>query len=147
MYFFARDKATGTGIGILTPKPSYDEARDYDQMAASIVALDDTRPPMAELIYILSVDPQWSAPTATRRKEFAKLREALKYPMYFALISPSGLIRGVSTAVNWVSPPKKGGAGAFATVEEAITEIEKRCGRRLPILHKLYVEASSPRRS
>lgn len=140
MYYQAFDKLNGLLVGFLTPKPVMDEPNDYGQMEASIRELDGSKPSMGETVFILVVPSDWPQPNAKYRKQFAALRDRLKQPMTFALISSSPIIRGVVTAVNWVSPPRVGTAGAFASVDDAIAAAEKRFRRRIPELRPLCDE-------
>lgn len=145
MYHQASDRSQGLLVGLCSPTPTINEPDDYAEMERSILEIDRVHPPMGETVYILVVPNDWPRPNATYRRRFAELRDRLQYPMIFCLISPSPIIRSVVTAVNWISPPKVGAAGAYATVEEAIVAVEKRLRQKLPSLRALCAEVTAVR--
>jgi hypothetical protein len=142
MYNYALDKFTGTMVGVLSTKPSWNESVDYAKLIESILVLGKTPPLLGELVFVFEVMPDCPQPSALWRQKFGETRKQLQHPMIFILISSSALIRGVATAVNWISPPKQGYAGACANVQEAVATIEKRLKREVPNLSRLYAQAA-----
>ncbi|MEZ4293664.1 MAG: hypothetical protein R3B70_01715 [Polyangiaceae bacterium] len=136
------DNGTGFLVSILDTKPSYNEEADYRRLLDDIGRQQQQVPPAEGFVHILATGSQWPQPNAMWRKRFAEAREKQLYPVHFALISPSPIVRGVVTAVSWVAPPKTGSSTAWSSFDEAVEAIESRFKRRLPILQKLYEEAS-----
>lgn len=143
MYSGATDSITGFIVSILSTTPTYNEDADYGRLLDDINKQQQKQPPPEGFIHILVTTAQWPQPNAVWRKRFAEAREKQLHPVHFALVSPSPIVRGVVTAVSWVAPPKTGSSTAWGSFGEAMTAMEQRFKRRLPILQKLYDDASA----
>lgn len=142
MYAAALDNLTGFLVSILSTTPHYNEDSDYGRLLDDIGRQQQKQPPPEGFVHILVTSAQWPQPNAVWRKRFAEAREKQNHPVHFALISPSPIVRGVVTAVSWVAPPKTGSSTAWGSFAEAMAAMEQRFKRKLPILQKLYEEAS-----
>jgi len=142
MYAGAMDSITGFLVSMLSTTPHYNEDADYERLLDDIHKQQLKQPPPEGFIHILSTSNQWPQPNAIWRKRFAEAREKQLHPVHFALISPSPIVRGVVTAVSWVAPPKNGSSTAWPNFGEALVALEQRFKKKLPILQKLYDDAS-----
>jgi hypothetical protein len=112
-YTYGLDKYTGAMVGLLSGRPLFNEDADYGKLIASISELAASPAPKGEHIFVLEVTADCPPPSALWRKKFAISRDQLQQTMIFYLVSSSTVMRGVITAVNWVSPSKKLVTGAY----------------------------------
>ena len=125
MYSYAVDKNVGLMVGVLATKPYFNEDEDY---AILLDSIDRNRhgKPGDPFKFVLVIDSELPIPNATWRRHFAKSRTKSLFPFLFVTVTPSHLLRGVMTMINWVSPPVGGSATtAVATFEEAVAWLEE----------------------
>lgn len=147
MYSFAYDKSAGLLVGILKVKPYFQEDEDYAILLDSISRSESSSKPGEPFKFILVIEPDVPMPNATWRRKFAKSREKTLNPFLFVTVTPSQLLRGVLTMINWVSPPTTGSATiATATFTEALTWLEEKSKKKLPTARALFDEANRGRR-
>jgi hypothetical protein len=143
MYSFAFDKTAGLMVGVLRTKPYFNEDEDYAILLDSIARNEGTTRPGDPFKFILVIEPDVPMPNATWRRRFAKSRGKNPFPYLFVTVTPSHLLRGVLTMINWVSPPSSGsGTVAVASFDEAVAWLEEKTGRKIPIVKRLLEEAS-----
>lgn len=141
MYVSAYDPNIGCLLQILDRQNT---DQDFAQMLRDGERLDQECRASAEgTIHILITSIETERPNANWRKRFSEATANIKSQRYiFALVAPSILIRGVMTAINWLSPPPKHfHLAAHPNKEEAFRWVEKQRGQPIPILDKLYEEA------
>jgi hypothetical protein len=101
-------------------------------------------------VYILVVDPKTESPSARWRQRMAQTNKAMKASRYyFGFVSPSAIIRGVFTAITWLTGSRPGyHAAAFETFGEACAWARTMTGQKHPQLERLYerARATSQRR-
>jgi hypothetical protein len=143
MYTFAYDKTSGLMVGLLKSKPYFHEDEDYAVLLDSIARNESASRPGEPFKFILVIEPDIPMPNATWRRKFAKSRDKNIYPFLFVTVTPSHLLRGVLTMINWVNPPSMGSAtSATATFEEGVEWIEAKINKKLPIAKRLLEEAT-----
>jgi len=145
MYSYAFDKSVALMVGVLRAKPYFNEDEDYAILLDSIDRNRHSGKPGEPFKFILVIDAEVPIPNATWRRHFAKSRTKSIFPFLFVTVTPSHLLRGVLTMINWVSPPGGGSATSAAeTFEEAVAWMEQKSGKKLPSAKKLFDEARNP---
>ena len=122
-YFSGRENSDG------------DSAR-YVSSFAEADALGEKHPKPVGLLYVELHNP---LPNAAWRKRMAEASAHLRSRPTLAFCSPSPLVRGIVTAVNWLRPPPY----EFTTVgsfEDGTAWLQKKRGEILPILGVLFRE-------
>lgn len=120
MFASATDDSTGTLLGVFSGtvvldvhyEHSLSEMQRMDQLAASRGI---------PFTYVCVVDSQVPRPPAVWRKRFSDANYGVKADrFYFVMVTTSMLIRGVYTAVNWVTEKRDGQHyGVVGNVAEA----------------------------
>lgn len=145
MYSYAFDKGVGLMVGILRTKPYFNEDEDYAILLDSIDRNRQNGRPGEPFKFILVIDAEVPIPNATWRRHFAKSRTKSIFPFLFVTVTPSQLLRGVLTMINWVSPPAGSSAtSATETFEQAVAWLEEKSGKKLPQARKLFEDARNP---
>jgi hypothetical protein len=88
------------------------------------------------------VEPENPMPNAKWRKRIAEESMVIKSTACLAFASPSPLVRGIVTAVNWFRPPPFEFVVA-SSFEEGVLWLEKQRGARLPLLAVLLEECKA----
>ena len=94
-----------------------------------------------DLIMVAIAEADTERPNANWRRKLSELRnhESNKTRGFSALISPSLLLRGLVTTINWISPPSsKGKLVAIETIEEAISWLQRETGRSMSYLGEMH---------
>lgn len=142
MYSYAFNNDSGLMVGLLRAKPYFNEDEDYAILLDSIERNRHCGKPGDPFKIILIIDADVPIPNATWRRHFAKSRTKSFFPFLFVTVTPSQLLRGVLTMINWVSPPAEISATSAAeTFEEAVAWMEQKTGKKLPNAKRLYEEA------
>jgi hypothetical protein len=145
MYSYAFDKSVALMVGVLRTKPYFNEDEDYAILLDSIDRNRHSGKPGEPFKFILVIDAEVPIPNATWRRHFAKSRTKSIFPFIFVTVTPSHLLRGVLTMINWVSPPGGGSATSAAeTFEEAVSWMEQKTGKKLLTARKLFDDARNP---
>lgn len=146
MFTYAYDRTAGLMVGVLRAKPYFNEDEDYSILLDAIARHESTSKPGEPFKFILTIDPDVPMPSATWRRKFAKSRDKNVYPYLFVTVTPSQLLRGVLTMINWVNPPALGSATApAATFDEGLAWIEEKAKKKIPIAKRLLEEATRSR--
>jgi hypothetical protein len=138
LYDYVTSKDTGLYVGIYTGDVS-DE--DYARCVNSMTEFERTvRTQPGGLAAVLVTDPGVEAVPASWRKRMAHFNNSVQAQHYLlAIVTPSSVVRGILTAINWLSPAKQGHARkAHETFADACSWIEKHRGRAEPQLDELY---------
>lgn len=141
MFTDALDEEQGLAIWLLSGSSNADA--DYEALIASFVranaavlARGHERPAVLQI-----VDDGNPIPNAYWRRRIANAtaqphgRDAM-----FSLVTPSILVRGVVSAINWLRPPRYH-IGLHATVDDAIAWVERARPGSDARLRSLYDEA------
>jgi hypothetical protein len=142
MFGFAMDKPQGLYVGVYSGSEVPDG--DYERCLASMQELDVAGVGLQQgILAVLVTDPDCPRVPPAWRKRMAEFNNDVKSRLYcLALVTTSPLIRGVLTAINWLSPPKAGHQlVAQATFEQARRWSETVRGVPLPRLNDLLSEA------
>jgi hypothetical protein len=142
MFGCAMDKPQGLYVGVYSGSDVIDA--DYERCLASMQELDGAGTGLQQgILAVLVTDPECPRVPPAWRKRMAEFNDAVKARIYcLALVTTSPLIRGVLTAINWLSPPKAGHQlVAHATFELARRWGETVRGAPLPRLTELLAEA------
>jgi hypothetical protein len=102
-------------------------AADNEKLIAAVAELDrDGQADKRAIAFLIDLAPDAEAPDAYWRRRFAEQRRASAAPRVFnAIVTTSRLLRGVLTAMNWVSPEAPHIKSVhFATWDEAASWIE-----------------------
>lgn len=114
--------------------------RDLEEYLLAIATMDAMGATFQRPVAVQYHDPNCTPPTAPWRKRIADASTAIKSQALFCLVSPSPLIRGVVTAINWLRPPSFEFT-TCATIEDAADWIADRRGYAGGNLQALLAEA------
>jgi len=134
-------KETGLYVGIYTGTVSDD---DYALCLSSMTEFERTTRGLPEgIAAILVTDPGVEAVPPSWRKRMASFNDSVQASRYMlSIVTPSSVVRGILTAINWLSPPRQGHQRkAHESFAEACTWIEKSRGRPQLQLDELYRSA------
>lgn len=138
MFTSAFDLAHGAAVWLFTGSHNSDE--DFERYLTTIRRMADRVEGRDAPAAIQVVDGGNPPPGAKWRKRIAEETENLGAGALFALVSPSPLVRGVVTAINWFrTPPYE--VRTFSQFADAVAWIEERRGRRIPAFQQLLAEA------
>ena len=143
MFSYAMAKEKGLYVGIYTGAVG-DE--DYAQCLSSMTEFERAVRGLPDgLVAILVTDPGVEAVPPAWRKRMASFNDNVQASRFLlSIVTPSSLIRGILTAINWLSPARQGHQRkAHETFAEACAWIEKIHGRPQPQLAELYHAARS----
>ena len=143
MYAYAMAKETGLYVGIYTGAVSDD---DYAQCLNSMIEFErEVRRHPDGLSAVLVTDPGVEAVPPSWRKRMAAFNDSVQAPRYLlAIVTPSSVVRGILTAINWLSPARVGHQRrAHESFADACNWIEKAHGRPQPQLDELQRAARS----
>ena len=108
MYSYAMDEYSGTLVGVFSGSDMTDEHYERSLAVmnrADLVANDHQHP----FIYIVVVDRDVPRPPALWRKRFSDANYRVKSArFYFVMVTNSMLMRGVYTAVTWLTSKRDG---------------------------------------
>ena len=138
MYAYAFAKESGLYVGIYTGDIQDD---DYARCVTSMTEFErEVRSLPDGFAAILVTDPGVEAVPASWRKRMAQFNDSVQARQYLlAIITPSSVVRGILTAINWLSPSRPGHLRkAHETFAEGQAWIEKNRGRPNPQLIELY---------
>jgi hypothetical protein len=122
-------------------------ADDNEKLIAAIARLDrDGQVDRQAVAFLLDLAPNVEAPDAYWRRRFAEQRKASAAPRVFnAIVTTSRLLRGVLTAMNWVSPEAAHVKSIHhATWEEAAAWIELVQGTPIAATRSLFGRLAPP---
>jgi len=138
LYAYAVAKETGLYVGIYTGDIKDD---DYARCVSSMTEFErEVRNLPDGFAAILVTDPGVEAVPASWRKRMAQFNDSVQARQYLlAIVTPSSVVRGILTAINWLSPARPGHVRkAHETFGEGQAWLEKHRGRPLPQLIELY---------
>jgi hypothetical protein len=118
-------------------------APDNERLVAAIDKLDQAgREKSHAVALVLILSPDTQAPNAHWRRRFAEQRRGMKSPRVFiSAVTQSAVLRGVLTAMNWISPdPPHVKSLNHGTFEESAAWIESTQGTGRAVLRRLYEE-------
>ncbi len=145
MYSFRFDDTIGVMVGAY--RGSFDTEDDWARCLASLDAADKGAfargVPLVCIVAVSSESPQLPA---IWRKRMADWQSSVRSPaLYFALVAPNALIRGVFTAINWMTRFRSNNhlTSAAPTFADAAKWVRKVTGSAYPSLETLYEEALS----
>lgn len=142
MYTSVHNRALGVMVGMLGPE--FHEDDDNQHLLESIwKQQSDSLNPARGGALILMVDPNYPNPSSRWRRKFAEAREGLRFAkFFFALVTPAPHLRGVLTAINWMSPSTgRFESSGFEHIDQAVQWVESKLGQKMPILPLLLEEA------
>lgn len=142
MYVSAADEDPTTLVGIYQGRAQHDA--DYERCIQSIIDADALATARARrFVCMLLIGDEVQRPPPLWRRRMADANNALRArEYYFALVSPSMLIRGVFTAINWLTKPRPGyHAAPFEHFAQAAEWIRKQTGEPYPRLESLQASA------
>lgn len=138
MFEYATAKDTGLYVGIYSGDVR-DE--DYARCVNSMTEFERViRSQPHGFAAILITDPGVEAVPASWRKRMAHFNNSVQTQQYLlAIVTPSSVVRGILTAINWLSPAKQGHVRrAYETFADACVWVEKHRGRAEPQLDELH---------
>jgi hypothetical protein len=118
-------------------------AAENETLMAAVEDLDrNGRTDKHAVAFILDLSPGVEPPDAHWRRRFAEQRKNMGAPRVFiAIITTSAVLRGVLTAMNWVSPEGPHVKTVHhATFEEAAAWVELVQGTRIASLRALFAK-------
>lgn len=142
MYTSVHNRALGVMVGVLGPE--FHEDDDNQRLLDSIwKQQNEALNPGRGGALILIVDPDYPNPSSRWRRKFAEAREDLRFSkFFFALVTPAPHLRGVLTAINWMSPNSgRFESSGFGSIDQAVQWVENKLGQKMPILPLLMEEA------
>jgi hypothetical protein len=136
------DLAYNPSLNVLCIRASGPQvASENEKLMAAVDELDrDGRTQKRPVAFILDLHPGAEPPDAHWRKRFAEQRKNMGAPRVFiAVVTTSRVLRGVMTAMNWISPdPPHVRSVNHATVEEAAAWVELVQGTPVAALRSLF---------
>jgi hypothetical protein len=114
---------------------------DHEKVLEAIGKLDrDGRDRNRKVAFILLLGPETQAPNAYWRRRYAEQRKALVAPRVFiSVITESAILRGVMTAMNWISPdPPHVKSVNHATFLDSAAWVEQSQGTPVVLLRRLF---------
>jgi len=141
MYVSTRDSNGRVGVGIFHGRSQNDA--DYqaaiDDVAAGNRAAKDVGQPS---VFVLFVDREVPSPPAVWRKRFSEANQALAHvPHYMLLVTESAPMRGVFTAVLWVTGAPRGHTyKAVASASDADAWLTAHLGEQFAVATRLETE-------
>ena len=138
MFDCEMSKQDGLYVGIYSGNPN---DADYERCVSTMTEFERTvRGQQEGIAVILVTDPGVPPVPACWRKRMADFNQNVQASKYLlAIVTPSSVIRGILTAINWLSPAKGDHHRvAHGTFAEARAWIEKHRGKRQPRLTELY---------
>lgn len=142
MYVSAADESSTTLVGLYQGRVQRD--LDYERCIRSIEAVDALATARkSRLVVMLVIAEEVGRPPPLWRRRMADANNAIRAKeYYFALVSPSLLIRGVFTAINWLTKPRAGYHSApFENFAQAAEWIRLQTGEPYPRLEGLQATA------
>jgi len=136
-------KEAGLYVGIYTGAIADD---DYAQCLNSMIEFERAvRTHPDGLAAVLVTDPGVEAVPPSWRKRMAAFNDSVQAPRYLlSIVTPSSVVRGILTAINWLSPARQGHQRkAHETFVDSCNWIEKTRGRPQPQLDDLHRAARS----
>jgi len=122
-------------------------AAENEKLIAAVAQLDrDGQADKQAVAFLLDLTPNVEAPDAHWRRRFAEQRNASAAPRVFnAIVTTSRLLRGVLTAMNWISPEAAHVKSVHhATWEEAASRIELVQGTPIAATRHLFGRLAPP---
>jgi hypothetical protein len=119
------------------------DAPDHEKIIGAVGRLDrDGRDHDRKVAFMLVLGPGTQPPNAHWRRRYAEQRKALAAPRVFiSVITESAVLRGVMTAMNWISPdPPHVKSLHHATFLESAAWIERSQGTAFASLRRLFDE-------
>ena len=120
MFASASDDNTGTVLGVFSGAVVSDA--HYEKSLTDMLRMDKHAAGSGmALTYVCVVDSQVPRPPAVWRKRFSDANFGVKAErFYFVMVTNSMMIRGVYTAVNWVTPKRNGQHyGVVGSIDDA----------------------------
>ena len=112
---------------------------DYARYVSSFAEADALGVKHPKPVGLLYVDAHNPLPDAAWRKRMAEASAHLRSRPILAFCSPSPLVRGIVTAVNWLRPPPYEFT-TVSSVEDGVAWLQRKRGEILPILGVLLRE-------
>jgi hypothetical protein len=138
MFTSAFDPAHGAVLWLFSGGENTDE--DFERYLESVRRLAQRVEGRDAPAAIQIVDGDNPPPSAKWRKRIAEETADMGEGALFALVSPSPLVRGVVTAINWFRQPSYE-VRTFSSFGDAVAWIEQRRGRRISAFETLLAEA------
>jgi hypothetical protein len=141
MYASAAAESGSVVVGVYSGP---DGDADHERAIASIVDADAAALERNEpVVCILVTQRDTASPPAVWRKRMSNANRAMRAKAYyFVLVSPNPLLRGVLTAINWLSDvPSHHYFNSTATFDEAARWVRKETGGSYAMLEALYDRA------
>ena len=138
LFAYAHSKSTGLYVGIYTGDISDD---DYARCVTSMTEFErEVRSQPDGFAAVLVTDPGVEAVPASWRKRMAQFNDNVQARQYLlAIVTPSSVVRGILTAINWLSPARQGHVRkAHETFVDACAWIERHRGHSERHLDELY---------
>ncbi|HWA72098.1 MAG TPA: hypothetical protein VG937_07190 [Polyangiaceae bacterium] len=142
MYACAVDEDSTTLVGAYAGQLQRDE--DYERCIESILNSDGLAADRSQThVCVLVTTADVARPPPIWRRRMADANNALRAEeYYFALVAPSVLVRGVFTAINWLTRPRAGyHLAAFEHFSQAADWVRVQTGKPYPQLERLYATA------
>jgi len=125
MYVHAIDETHAVLLGIYAGAKSPD---DLDGCLESLLRADRIAHAQGRgALFVIAPDPEYPSPTSQDRQRFAAFNDSCRAaPNLFILVTRSPILRGVITAVSWLSPPNERWRSIAC---ESLTEAVGRAGQ------------------
>jgi hypothetical protein len=142
MYASQVDNDSGLLVGLFAGHHQADA--DFDRVSESLNAADRNATARSlTLIFVLVVDREAEQPSPSRRRAMAENNKRLTAARYlFAFVTPNTVLRGILTAVRWLTGERTGHeVESFASPPEAFEWVRRMTGQAYPQLEALYDRA------
>jgi hypothetical protein len=139
MYVHAVDEISAVLLGAYLGPNQGDDVDAYADSFTRVDALAHAQGRGALIVVV--PEPSYPSPNSSDRKRFAALKDSCKAaPTLFILVTQSPLLRGVITAVSWLSPQdgrfRSFSCGSFAEATLVGEKYRVSCGDALKRMHE-----------
>ena len=137
MYVAEIDLANAVLLGInRTPK----KPDDIDLYAGAYARVADAATTGGKsAVFIMIPEPGYPSPNSAERHRYAALKDGWSSPNLFILVTRSALLRGVMTAVSWLSPfTERQRAVACESFADVLVEVGRYRGDAVRPLQRMY---------
>jgi hypothetical protein len=120
---------------------------ENEKLVTALAELDrNGRSAKHVVAFILDLAPGFEPPDAYWRRRFAEQRKGLEAPgVFIAIVTTSRVMRGVLTAMNWISPEGPHVKSVqHATLEEAAAWVERMQGTSVAAIRSMFARLPSP---
>jgi len=141
MLSFAYSRSAGILLSFWSGSNNSDD--DYERLLGAWARADDEGLRRFDgVVHVVVVSAENPLPDARQRRRLADFQSRLRAQQtYIALVTKSPVVRGVITAIQWISRPANVETDAYGTLDAAVRWLEHRRGGDMSVVPTLLREA------